>query len=273
MGKIINFSLKNKFAVWLLTIIITAAGLYSGLNMKLETIPNIKNPVISVTSFYPGATPEEVEDKISVPIEKAVQNLNGVDVVSSNSFQNASSVQIQYEYEKDMDEAKVELEEALSSIQFPDGVNKPKISKVSINDFPIVAVSISNEKEPLAQLTKTVEEDIVPALEGIDGVSSVQISGQQIEEVQLVFNDEKMAQYGLSQETVKNFIKGEDITFPLGLYTFKDKEQSVVVDGNVATIEELKALEIPVIPSPGSLNNSQQVNQSNPQAGSQSFAD
>ncbi|EIJ80568.1 acriflavin resistance protein [Bacillus methanolicus PB1] len=273
MGKIINFSLKNKFAVWLLTIIITAAGLYSGLNMKLETIPNIKNPVISVTSFYPGATPEEVEDKISVPIEKAVQNLNGVDVVSSNSFQNASSVQIQYEYEKDMDEAKVELEEALSSIQFPDGVNKPKISKVSINDFPIVAVSISNEKEPLAQLTKTVEEDIVPALEGIDGVSSVQISGQQIEEVQLVFNDEKMAQYGLSQETVKNFIKGEDITFPLGLYTFKDKEQSVVVDGNVATIEELKALEIPVIPSPGSLNNSQQVNQSNPQAGSQSFAE
>ncbi|MDE3840115.1 Swarming motility protein SwrC [Bacillus methanolicus] len=270
MDKIINFSLKNKFAVWLLTIIITAAGLYSGLNMKLETIPNIKTPVISVTTFYPGATPEEVEDKISVPIEKAAQNLNGVNVVSSNSFQNASSVQIEYEYEKDMDEAKNELEEALSSIQFPDGVNKPKISKVSINDFPIVAVSISNEKESLAQLTKKVEEEIVPALEGINGVSSVQISGQQIEEVQLVFNDEKMAQYGLNQETVKNYIKGEDITFPLGLYTFKDKEQSVVVDGNVTTIEELKALEIPVIPSTGSRNNSQAVNQGNPAAGPQS---
>jgi hydrophobic/amphiphilic exporter-1 (mainly G- bacteria), HAE1 family len=269
MDKIINFSLKNKFAVWLLTIIVTVAGLYSGLNMKLEIIPNIKTPVISVVTVYPGATPEEVADKVSEPIEKAVQNLNGVKIVGSTSFQNASSIQIEYEFEKDMDEAKKELEDAISSIQFPEGVNEPEISKISLNEFPILAFSISDEKESLAQLTKTVEEEIVPALEGIDGVSSVQISGQHVEEVQLVFDDEKMAKYGLSPDTVQNMIKGADITFPLGLYTFKDKEQSVVVDGNLTTIEQLKALEIPVIPSTGGQNSSQAANPGNPQAGPQ----
>jgi HAE1 family hydrophobic/amphiphilic exporter-1 len=94
MNSIINFVLRNKFAVWLLTIIITVAGLYSGLNMKLETIPNINTPIISVTTVYPGATPKEVADNVSVPIEQIVQNLNGVNVVSSNSMQNASSIRI-----------------------------------------------------------------------------------------------------------------------------------------------------------------------------------
>lgn len=106
LDRIIHFSLKNKFAVWLLTIIVMAAGLYSGMTMKLETIPNINTPVISVVTAYPGATPEEVANKVTIPIEKAVKNLNGVDIVTSSSFQNASSVQITYDYEKDMDEAK-----------------------------------------------------------------------------------------------------------------------------------------------------------------------
>ena len=61
MNKIINFSLKNKFAVWLLTIIVTIAGIYSGLNMKLETIPDITTPIVTVTTVYPGATPERCE--------------------------------------------------------------------------------------------------------------------------------------------------------------------------------------------------------------------
>ena len=84
MNSIINFVLKNKFAVWLMTIIVTVAGLYAGLNMKQESIPNINTPVITVSTTYPGATPDEVSDKVTDPIEKSIQNLNGVSVVTSN---------------------------------------------------------------------------------------------------------------------------------------------------------------------------------------------
>ncbi|MEH7505179.1 efflux RND transporter permease subunit [Neobacillus drentensis] len=251
MKKIIQFSLKNKFAVWLLTIIITIAGLYSGMNMKLETIPNINTPLVTVMAIYPGATPEQVAKSVTEPIEKRVENLDGVSVVSSSSFQNASSIQIEYDFDKDMEKAQNEVNEALSNLELPDGVEEPKVSRMSFSAFPVMSLSITNRDQSLAELTKTAEEEIVPELEGIEGVSTVQISGQQVDEVQLKFNQTKLKQYGLSEDTVKNLIKASDVTIPLGLYTFKDTQKSVVMDGNVSTIDDLKAIKIPVIPSAG----------------------
>lgn len=251
VNSIINFVLKNKFAVWLMTIIVIIAGLYSGFNMKLETLPNINTPIVSVTTVYPGATPEDVADKVSEPIEKRLKNLDGVNVVSSTSYQNASAVQIEYKFSKDMDEAKTEVEEALSDLPFPEGVNEPDVSRLSFNAFPIIALSVANEGQSLAQLTTTVEDTIIPQLEGVDGVASVQASGQQVQEAQLVFDEDKLAKYGLTEETVQNIIKGSDVTAPLGLYTFKDSQKSVMVDGNITTIEDLKEMKIPVTPNTG----------------------
>ncbi|PEQ94022.1 Swarming motility protein SwrC [Bacillus sp. AFS006103] len=248
MKKIIQFSLKNKFAVWLLTIIITIAGLYSGMNMKLETIPNSNTPLVTVMAVYPGATPEQVAESVTIPIEKRVENLDGVSVVSSSSFQNASSIQIEYDFDKDMEKAQNEVKEALSNLELPDGVEEPKVSRMSFSAIPIMSLSITNKDQSLAELTKTAEDEIVPELEGIEGVQTVQISGQQVDEVQLKFNETKLKENGLTEDTVKNLIKASDVTFPLGLYTFKDTQKSVIIDGNVTTIEDLKAIKIPVIP-------------------------
>ncbi|MBR2567982.1 MAG: efflux RND transporter permease subunit, partial [Paenibacillus sp.] len=99
MNGLIRFTLNNKFAVWLMTIIVTAAGIYSGLNMKMETLPDITTPLVTVTTVYPGATPQEVADQVTKPIEQRVQNLSGVNVVGSSSFQNASQIQIEYRFE------------------------------------------------------------------------------------------------------------------------------------------------------------------------------
>ncbi|WP_409296966.1 efflux RND transporter permease subunit [Peribacillus sp. SCS-26] len=272
MNSIINFTLKNKMAVWLMTIIVVAAGLYSGLNMKLETIPNISTPVLSITTVYPGATPQEVGDKVSKPIEQAVQSMSGVKVVSSTSFENASSVQIEYTYKTNMDDAKKEVDEALSGLAFPEGTQDPKVSKLSFNAFPILTLSTASEGQSLAVLTKTVEDEIAPALEGIDGVSSVQISGQQVDEVSLQFDEDKMQELGLDEETVKNIVKGSDVNIPLGLYTFKNTQKSVKVDGNITTLEDLKNIEIPVTgggagSAAGQQGTGQQPESQNPGAG------
>ncbi|MDR6749098.1 HAE1 family hydrophobic/amphiphilic exporter-1 [Bacillus pumilus] len=252
MNSIINFVLKNKFAVWLMTIIVTVAGLYAGLNMKQESIPNINTPVITVSTTYPGATPDEVSDKVTDPIEKSIQNLNGVNVVTSNSFENASSIQVEYDYNKDMDEAKKEIEDAVNNINFPENAEKPKIARFSINAVPILALSVSGDKESLENLTKKVEGDLVPSLEGLDGVSSVEASGQQIKEVEFSFKQKKLKEYGLDEETVQNMIKGSDVNVPLGLYTFGNKQKSVVVDGNILSVKDLKNMRIPVTPSASS---------------------
>ena len=212
--------------------------------MKLETIPNITPPIVTVMTVYPGATPEEVADSVSEPIEKQLQNVNGVKIVSSTSYQNASSVQVEYTFSTDMEKAEQEATEALAKVDFPENVQEPDVSRLSINAFPVMALSISDENLTLSELTATVEEEILPEIEGVEGVASVQISGQQVEEATLVFNEEKLAQLQLDEETVKQMIQASNVKAPLGLFTFGDTEKSVMVDGNISTLEDLKNMKI-----------------------------
>ncbi|NNV06633.1 efflux RND transporter permease subunit [Geobacillus sp. C56-T2] len=247
MRSIIQFSLNNKLAVWILTLIVAVAGLYSGVGMKLETIPNINVPFISVSTVYPGATPEEVDKKVTQPIERQVEHLDGVTAVRSSSFQNASFVQIEYDFGKDMGTAQNEVKEALSHLQLPDGVQEPDVSRISFSAFPVISLSITDRQRSLAELTKIVEREIVPELEGIDGVDSVEVAGQQMQEVNIRFDEQKLKRYGLTEQSVINVIQASAVSLPLGLYTFGDTEKSVVIDGRIATIDDLKALRIPIV--------------------------
>lgn len=251
MKGIINFSLNNKFAVWLLTIIVTAAGIYSGVTMKQEMLPDLEVPVITMTTVYPGGAPEDVADKVSIPLEQRVGKLNGVNAVNSTSMDNVSLIQLEYDYSKDMDQALEEVREALAGWTVPDGVEQPEVSRISINAFPVVSLGISSQGKPLEELTSIVEQQVKPALEGIDGVADVSISGQFADKVELVFDQEQLADLGMDEETVKGMIQGSAVQVPLGLFELDRSEKAVVVDGNITTMEDLKNLSIPVIPSAG----------------------
>jgi len=246
---IVNFVLKNKLAVWLLTIIITVSGIYSGTQMKTETIPDISIPYLMVTGIYPGATPEKVMEDVSMPIERAVEGLEDVNAVYSNSSSNLSSIQVEYDYGVDMDEKKRQLESALSNVTLPEDVEEPTISAISMNMMPVVALSVSSTKEDIVELTSTVNDILLPKIEKLDGVASATISGQHIDEVQLTYDKEKMAQYGLTEDKVKEMIQASDMAVSLGLYEFEEGEQAVAIDGKFMTADELKEMVIPVTPS------------------------
>ena len=249
MKGLVNFVLGNKLAVWLLTIIITVSGIYSGTKMNMETIPDISIPYLMVMDVYPGATPEQVMEDISKPLEKAIENLKGVKSVYSNSNANMASLQVEYEYGEDMDEANRALKSALESVKLPENAQEPIITAISMNMMPVAALSISSETEDIVELTSTVEEIILPKIEKIDGVASASITGQHIEEVQLTYDEAKMAQYGLKEDTVKQMIQASDLAVSLGLYEFEEGEQAVAIDGKFMTADELKEMLIPVTPS------------------------
>ncbi|REJ29211.1 efflux RND transporter permease subunit, partial [Caldibacillus debilis] len=196
MKSIINFVLRNKFAVWLLTLIVAASGIYSSTRMKMETIPDISIPYLMVMTAYPGATAEEVMDKVSIPIEKTVENLEGVKAVYSTSYAGLSSIQVEYDYEQNMADARRELQNAIDDVTLPDEAMEPKISGISMNMMPVLAFSVSSSKEDIAELTSTVEDILVPRIEKIEGVASVTVTGQQIEEAELKFDGQKLASLG-----------------------------------------------------------------------------
>ncbi|MBY0121995.1 efflux RND transporter permease subunit [Bacillus sp. S/N-304-OC-R1] len=249
MKGLVNFVLRNKLAVWLLTIIITFSGIYSGMRMKMETIPDISIPFLMVMDVYPGATPEQVMNDVSMPLEKVAESLEHVKSVNSNSYSSVANLQVEYEYGIDMDEAKRALESAIDSVKLPEGAQKPTITAISMNMMPVVALSVSSSKEDIVDLTSTVEDILLPKIEKIEGVASATITGQHIEEVDLTYNKAKMAELGLTEDSVKQMIQASNMGVSLGLYQFEKGEQAVAVDGKFTTINELKNMLIPVTPS------------------------
>lgn len=249
LKSIINFSLNNKFALWIMTIIVLFGGVYAGTNMKMETLPDITVPIVSVTTVYPGASPEEIMNEVTLPIEQATRNLDGVKDVMSTSMENASSIIIEYDYSKDMDKAQDEVRKALDGLDFKEGIQDPGVSRISLNAFPVLSLSISSDSQDLVALTKTVEDEILPELKSVEGVASVQISGQNVTEAELSYKAEELAKYGLTPESVQNAIKAAAVSVPLGIFPFGDAEKSVVVDGRVLTEQDLLNVEIPLLPS------------------------
>lgn len=250
MRSIINFSLNNKFALWMITIIVLVAGLYSGMNMKQESLPNLSLPYLSLTTVYPGASPEAVVEQVTAPLEQRIKNVESVKNVTSTSMENASSIMVEFNYGQDMDKAISNLREAVDAVDLPTGAQEPTISKFSISSFPVISISVSGG-DSLESLTDIVNNEVKPELEGIEGVASVSVSGQFEKEVQLKFHDDKLKQLGMTEDSVEQLVKAAAVKTPLGIYELGKTEKSLVVDGRVATIDDLKNLPIPVVPQSG----------------------
>lgn len=242
---IINFSIKNKLAIILMTIIVAVGGAYSAMKMKMEMLPDISSPVLTVTTPYPGATPENVLESVTDPIEKRITSMEGVESIESQSMQNASAITIMYDFGTDMDEAEKEVQDAIASLDLPDEVGDTNIDQISMYTFPIISYSFTQDDNDLEGLTKRLEDELIPQIEGIDGVTSASFSGQVISEVDLKFDEKKLEKNNLKEEDVLQYIDAASSDFPLGLYTFGDDLRSIVVNGQFASLDAFKDLRIP----------------------------
>ncbi|MGL6146619.1 MAG: efflux RND transporter permease subunit, partial [Macrococcoides caseolyticum] len=191
-------------------------------------------------------TPEDVLNGVTDPIEKKVKNLSSVDKVTSQSLENASAVTVQYKFGTDMDKAQSELEKQIDKVDLPEGAQEKQISQMSMYTFPIISYSLSSDKADIKDLTKRIKEDLVPEIEGVEGVTNVTFSGQEVEQVELQFDDKKLKKNNLTEESVLQFIKGATTDAPLGLYTFGNDLKSIIVNGQFTSVDALKDLKIPL---------------------------
>lgn len=245
LKKIIDFSTRNKLAIWLFTIVIVFAGLYVGSKMKMESTPNINIPVVTVVTADPGKDPTSIDNEITSDVVQKMMTLPGVDQVQSTSSENVSVVVATYDYDVNLDDAVSEAKEAVSKLDLPASAQSPTVSKINMNDMPIYTASISHDKKDMAQLTEYLNTTIIPSIEGVSGVSSVSIAGQQYNEVLLTFDEDKLTKYKLDRDTVKQLINASKVDMSLGMYTLDKEEVSVVVDGNVTTIKDLMNIKLP----------------------------
>ncbi|MEW9033954.1 MAG: efflux RND transporter permease subunit, partial [Planifilum fimeticola] len=120
MSWLTRFSLKNVAAVLILVLLVTFGGVYSAGQMKMEAMPDISFPVIVAITPYPGASPEDVDEKVTQPIEQALMGTKGAKKVQSISADSTSVVVVEFDFDADLDKTQQEMEEAVNRLQLPD---------------------------------------------------------------------------------------------------------------------------------------------------------
>lgn len=244
--KLLQFSLGNKFAIFLMVVLIILGGVYSSAKLKLELLPDVENPVISVQTTMSGATPQSTQDEISSKIDNQVRSLAYVNSVQTESIPNASIVTVEYDNGTDMDKAEEQLKKEIDKIKFKDGVGEPELTRNSMDAFPIVAYSFTSNNQKLKDVTKKLNQQLVPKLQTIDGVQNAQLNGQTNREVSLKFKQKNLDEKGLTANDVENYIKTATRETPLGLFQFNKSNKSIIVDGQFKSVDAFKNLKIPL---------------------------
>lgn len=245
LKKIVGFVLENRLAIWLMTIICIVGGIYSSMTMKRETMPNMSIPYLVVSTMYPGAAPQQVANAVSNPIEKKINNLDGVKNVETSSYQNVSVVKIEYDYGLDMDKKKQELEKALDKLEMNTYVEEPNVVAISMDSMPVVTMSVGSDKYSREEISNLVKDDFAKKLEKVDGVESVSTSGLVEKQLSLKYNQTFLDRYKVSKEDVNNWIKQNNEDVSLGIYEFKKNNEAVAITQKPKSISKMLESSVP----------------------------
>ena len=174
-----KFSVKKPYTVIVAVILVIVLGVISFANMTTDLLPNMDLPYVAVYTTYIGATPEQVESDITRPMEASFATLPGIDSINSTSSENLSLVIMEFESGVDMNSVMIELSSQLDMLRgsWDDAVGAPVVMQIDPNMLPVSIASVSLEGADVHELTDFVEGEILPRLEGIDGVASVSVSG------------------------------------------------------------------------------------------------
>ncbi|ATW26354.1 efflux RND transporter permease subunit [Candidatus Formimonas warabiya] len=250
--KIADFSVARPVAISMLIIGVIFLGLFSLPNLGVALMPNMNIPVAIISTSYAGAVPAEVEKVITKTIESAVSSVSGVKEISSTSSNGNSLVMVQFNYGTDLDDKVNDLRDKLDAVRgtLPDDAGSPTIMKMDPNSQSIMTYSLSGTS--LTKMKEIAEDTIEPALERIDGVSSVSLSGGKEREIQIRLDQTKMDAYGLTIQQVSQAISGDDITGTAGTIVKGSSEISIRVMNEFDSVEAIQQVQISV---PGAQGN------------------
>lgn len=189
-----KFSVKKPFTVLVAVIAILVLGVVAYFRMTPDLMPNMDLPYVIVMTTYPGATPEEVETTISKPLEQVFSTLENINSVSSTSSENYSMVTLEFTDDVNMDTVSVDILQNINQVSgyWDDTVGTPYILKLNPSMIPVAVTAVSKEGMDNQELSTFVDEEILPKLEGIDGVASIESSGLLTTKVNVVLNQDKI---------------------------------------------------------------------------------
>lgn len=230
--------LKRPVTTVLVVLGIVVFGIASLFNFNMELIPDIQMPMMIVSTVYPGASPESIEQLITEEIEDAGSTLSGVDSCMSYSYENYSIVGFTYNYDQDMNDAYTDLSAALDALDLPDDAKEPVIMQMDVNAMDTMTLSVTNDGS--SDMMGYINDTLVPKLESVSNVAQVEVTGGSENYIRVQLNEEKLNQYGLTINSVAGFIGAADYNIPAGNISAGSQEVSVAASDSFLSLEDLK---------------------------------
>jgi len=213
--------------------------------MGYELIPKFEVNVITVQTVYPGAAPSEVETSVTKVIEDAVASLENVKKIESKSMESVSVVMITLNTGADVNFLLTDAQRKINAVvnELPDDVETPALSKFSLDDVPIMNLSVTSKLSE-KDLYDLLDQKIQPVFARINGVAKVDMIGGEEREIQVSVNPDKLEGYGLSIVQLQQTIAASNLDFPTGNVKTRDNQTTLRLSGKFASIEELRNLPI-----------------------------
>ena len=242
--KLAEISIKRPSLVIVLFTILTLGGLLSYSMMGYELIPKFETNVVTISTVYPGASPSEVETSVTRKIEDAVGSLENVKKVESSSYESLSVISVTLNTGADVNYALNDAQRKVNAIlaDLPDDADPPSLQKFSLDDLPIMTLSITSDKLNNKDLYDLLDKKIEPIFSRVNGVAQVDLVGGQEREIQVSLDEKKMQGYGLAIADVQQAILSSNLDFPTGALKTRTSRSTIRLSGKYRDVQEMNNL-------------------------------
>jgi HAE1 family hydrophobic/amphiphilic exporter-1 len=197
--------------------VLVVLGWFSYMRLGVDLFPKVDVPTVMVTTFLPGAAPEETEARVTKPIEEAVNTVSGIDEMRSNTLEGVSRVIIQFKLERDLDAAVQDVRDKISTVldQLPEGTKPPLVQKFDLDAVPVVTITVTGYQS-LKELTELARRRLKEPLESVDGVGSIDLVGGREREIHVSVDADKLHATGATIQQVGAALAKQNVEYPGG---------------------------------------------------------
>ena len=217
----------------LLSLSCVVAGLIAYRDIPIAALPQFDTPTISVNANLPGASPETMAASVATPLEKQFATISGVNVITSSSTLGNTQVTLEFDQDRDIDKAAVDVQAALFRAQraLPiEMTSPPSYRKVNPADAPVLFITLTSPSMPLSELNGFAENLISPTLSTLPGVAQVNINGQKRFAVRVRARPDALASRGLTMDDVATALRAANANTPVG--TLEGPRQTLTIQAN-----------------------------------------
>ncbi len=238
-----SWSIDNKTAIYILTIILSIAGIMAYNKLPKESFPDIVVPKFFISTVYAGNSPSNIENTITKPLEKKLKSIPGVKKLTSNSMQDVSLITVEFNTSIPIDKARQSIKDKVDEAKsdLPVGLTRqPFVKELAFSELPIMYVNIAGDMD--LQKLKEYADDLKDKIEALKEITEVKMVGAPDREIQVNLDMYKMQALQLGMMDLERAIGSENVTISGGQIPMDGTKRTISIKNEFKTVEELKNL-------------------------------